>query len=54
MQYHIEINEFEGLLVEKDGIVKITWYNDELLFAITSKIDKNELIRIAESVELIK
>lgn len=50
----IEINGFEGLLVEKDGIVKITWYNDELLFAITGKIDKNELIRIAESVELIK
>lgn len=50
----IEIKGFEGLLTEKNDITKIIWYNDDFLFSLTSKIDKNELMKIAESVELAK
>jgi len=50
----IEIKGFEGLLTEKNDITKIIWYNDDFLFSLMSKIDKNELMKIAESVELAK
>lgn len=50
----ININGFEGLLVEKDDIIRVMWYSDDVLFTISSQIDKNELIKIAESVQLAK
>ena len=53
-RYHLDnINGFEGLLVE-DDIIRVMWYSDDVLFTISSQIDKNELIKIAESVQLAK
>lgn len=46
----ILIHDIEALLVEKQGLVSIVWEN-EYLFYITGEADKNELIKMAESVE---
>jgi len=50
----IMINGFGGLLIEKDNLVIIVWYNDEVSFTLTGKIDINELLEIAESVQVVK
>lgn len=41
----------EGILAEKDGDNSIVWHNHESAFIIRSTIDKEELIKMAESIE---
>jgi len=50
----IMVNNFEGLLVEEDGLFRIVWDNDDISFTVVGKIDMDELMKMAESVELVK
>ena len=50
----IMVNDFEGLLVEKDGKFFIAWQNNDISFTVMGKIEKDELLKIAESVEIVK
>lgn len=47
---HIFIDSREALVVEKDGIISITWTRD-FLFYLTGEADKNELINMANSIK---
>lgn len=50
----ININGFEGLIVEKNGLITIAWYNNDFSFYLKSQIDKNELVKMAESIKVKK
>lgn len=50
----IDINGHEGILIQKNGLNTIVWRKDNNLFSLMSKIDKNELIKAAESIKLKK
>jgi hypothetical protein len=50
----IDINGYEGILVQKNGLNTIIWRKDNNLFSLMSKIDKNELIKAANSIKLKK
>lgn len=48
------INGFDGLIAEKSGSITIAWHNNDSTFSLISNIDKNELIKIAESIKIKK
>ena len=48
---NIKINGNEGLLIIKEDRSMIFWHNDEKSFTITGNIKKEEIIKIAESIE---
>lgn len=50
----ILINGQEGLLVEKNGRTTLIWHNNDFLYSLMSEIDKNELIKMAESIKMKK
>lgn len=53
----IKIRGHEGLLVEKDGLITVTWNTDLYIFLINAQMQnlKNEdILKMAESVTLIK
>lgn len=50
----IDINGYEGILIQKNGLNTIVWRKDNNLFSLMSKIDKNELIKAANSIKLKK
>lgn len=50
----IEINGFEGFLLNTDGDCLITWDNGDYIFEISSSIGKNALISLAESVQKVE
>lgn len=50
----IEINGFEGFLLNTDGDCLITWDNGDYIFEISSNIGKNALISLAESVQKVE
>jgi len=50
----ININGNEGFLIIKEDRSMIFWHNEERSFTITGKIKKEEIIKIAESIEKIK
>ncbi|MEG6567765.1 DUF4367 domain-containing protein [Thermoanaerobacterium saccharolyticum] len=50
----IDINGYEGILIQKNGLNTIVWRKDNNLFSLMSKIDKNELIKSANSIKLKK
>lgn len=50
----ILINENEGLLAEKNGRITIVWHNNDACFSLISEADKNELIKMAESIKIRK
>ncbi|MFO7888354.1 MAG: DUF4367 domain-containing protein [Eubacteriales bacterium] len=47
----ININGNEGFLTIKEDRSMIFWHNDERSFTITGNIKKEEIIKIAESIE---
>ncbi len=47
----IFVNGVEGIFIEKDDMYTLVWHNNESIFTLTAKVDKNELIKMAESVE---
>ena len=51
---NILINGLEGLLVEKNGRTTLIWHNNDFSFSLMSEVDKNELIKMAESIKIKK
>lgn len=51
---YIQINSYEGVLIEKDNLVSIIWHNDEYLFDLSGYESKSEMIKIAESVKFLE
>jgi len=47
----LEINGCEAFLSKKENTVIITWCNDEKIYSITSNLDKEEVIKIAQNIE---
>lgn len=41
----------KALLIDKDGLTTIIWHNHEFMFMMQANIDKDELIKMAESIE---
>lgn len=50
----IEINGFEGFLLNTDGDCLITWDNGDYIFEISSDIGEAALIPVAESVQKVE
>jgi len=50
----VDINGFEGLLVEKNGMFTVAWHNNDSAFSLMSNADKGILIKMAESIKLRK
>jgi|LSQX01.2.fsa_nt_gb hypothetical protein len=50
----IIINDTKGILVDKNGLITLLWYNTDNTFFLIGKTDKEEIVRMAESVKLIK
>ena len=48
------INGVDGLIAEKDGAINIAWHNNDSTFSLISKVDKNELLKIAGSLKMKK
>lgn len=48
------INGAKGILVDKDGVVTLLWNNSDYTFYLTGKADKEEIVKMAESIKLIK
>ncbi len=50
----VDINGFEGLLVEKNGMFTVAWHYNDSAFSLMSNADKGILIKMAESIKLRK
>lgn len=50
----INIGINNGILIEKDGLLKVSWADGGYYFILLGNIDKDEAIKIAQSVKLIK
>jgi hypothetical protein len=50
----ITINDTKGILVDKNGIITLLWYNTHNTFFLMGKTDKEEIVKMAESIKLIK
>ena len=50
----VMINGAKGILVDKDGVVTLLWNNSDYTFYLTGKADKEEIVKMAESIKLIK
>lgn len=46
----IKIKDKEAILIEKNGLITLLWYNDEDTFNLIGKTDKNEIIKMAKSI----
>jgi len=46
----IKINEYDGYYIEYEDEINLTWVTDEYVFIIWGSIDKDEAVKIAESV----
>lgn len=51
---NVKIKSFDALLVKKGNIVSIVWSNNDMCFSIIAQLDVEEIVKIAESVELLK
>ena len=40
--------------MEKNGRIALVWHNNDFSFSLISVIDKNELIKMAESIKIKK
>lgn len=50
----IMINGSKGILVDKNGGITLFWYDTEHAFYLMGNIDKEEMIKMAESTKMIK
>lgn len=50
----ISVNHSKGLLVIKDDIKTLLWFTESNTFYITGKLNKKEIILMAENIEIIK
>ena len=47
----IKIQGHQGLLVDKDGMLTLLWFDQDSTFFILGRIDKNDIIKMAESTK---
>lgn len=50
----IMINDRKGILVDKNGLITLFWYNTDVAFYLSGNIDKEEMIKMAESTKMKK
>jgi hypothetical protein len=50
----VKINQTEGTIVAKGSLINIIWEMDNRIFVVEGPIDKEELIKVAESVKSLK
>lgn len=50
----ILINDIEGFIVKKDDRTTIIWHNNNLSFSLASDLDKDELIKMAQSIKVLE
>lgn len=50
----IMINGSKGILVDKNGLLTLFWYNTDHAFYLMGKIDKEEMKKMAESTKIEK
>lgn len=48
----LKIKGRDGILTKKDGFYNLTWKGDDYFFMITAQLSEDEVIKIAESVEI--
>lgn len=46
----VDVNGMEGLIIEKEGRVIITWHNNDYSYYIQGHVDKSAILDMAESV----
>lgn len=51
-QEKISINGFDGYCFSNIGLQSIYWYNNEYLFMVSSSLDRNTVLKIAESIRI--
>lgn len=51
---NIKIQDYDGIIIEKNKRVTIIWHNDEYLFDLSGYEDKSEMLKMAESVLLLE
>lgn len=49
----VEINGCEAFLVEKDGLLSLSWYTTENYYSLRGDITEEEIIAIAKSVNIL-
>lgn len=49
--YEVEINGFQGVMIEKNEQIMIRWHNEEYGFLLTGYLEKEIMLDIAESIE---
>lgn len=49
--FDVDINDNEGIIIEKDGLSIITWHNNYNSFYLQGNLEKSILLKIAESIE---
>lgn len=47
----ININNTQALFVQKDGVFSLSWYDEQYSYMLMGQIEKDELIKMAESVK---
>ena len=50
----IMINDRKGILVDKNGFLTLFWYNSDYAFYLMGNIDKDEIVKMAESTKIKK
>ena len=50
----VMINDTKGILVDKNGDITLLWHNSDNTFFLIGKADKKEIVKMAESIKLIK
>lgn len=52
LKSEVLINESKGMLIINNEIITVFWNINEMSFSLNGRIDKDELIKIAESLEI--
>ena len=48
------VGEYEAHVFIKDGMTHLVWHNNETIFKLTGPFKKEDMVKIAESVKLLK
>jgi len=50
----IKINGTDGMIVEKKGIITVSWANENKAFIVSAQLGESEIVKIAENIIFIK
>ena len=51
---YVKVNNYDAMLVEKDGVTSIAWSDGHRMFVIISMLESSELIEVANNVILVE